>query len=104
MLRTRHALAFTLSAALLLGTLPATGTGITGYYQVRKLELSYYAESQTLTAQVHLSTGPAIKWTATSEQEKETLLQFAQMFAQWPTKMSVTLEEDKVVSFQVSIP
>lgn len=100
----RSALAFALAAALLLSAIPASGTGISGYYQVRKLELSYHPDSQTLKAQVHLTTGPAIQWTATSEAEKETLLRFAEMFSKWPTKMSVTLEEDKVVSFQIVIP
>jgi len=75
-----------------------------GYSEVTRLELGYVVERQALQARISLATGPSLIYEPASERDSDTLLRMAQIFGQKRTRMFVAAKDDKIKSFQISIP
>lgn len=77
---------------------------LSGYSEVTRLELGYVVERQALQARISLATGPSLIYDPVSDRDSETLLKMAQIFGQRGTRMFVAVKDDKIKSFQLSIP
>jgi hypothetical protein len=75
-----------------------------GYAQVNRLEVGYVPGTQSLQARVSLVTGPSLNYEATSEKDFYALFRMAEVFGQRGTRMFVVAKDDKIKSFQISIP
>ena len=75
-----------------------------GYSQVTRLELGYVPGRQSLQARISLASGLSLAYEAASAQDFEALFKMAQIFGQGGTRMFVVVKDDKIQSFQVSIP
>jgi hypothetical protein len=81
-----------------------TESQIGGYSQVTRLELGYVPGRQSLQARISLASGLSVTYEAANEQDFQALLKMAQIFAQHGNRMFVVVKDDKIQSFQVSIP
>ena len=75
-----------------------------GYSQVTRLELGYVPGRQSLQARISLASGLSVNYEAANQQDFEALLRMAQIFGQRGNQMFVVVKDDKIQSFQVSIP
>ena len=75
-----------------------------GYAEVNRLEVGYVPGTQSLQARVSLVTGPSLNYEATSEKDYDALFRMAEVFGQRGTRMFVVVKDDKIKSFQISIP
>ena len=92
-------------AALLILWYPRSAEGqLEGYAQVNQLEVGYVPGTQSLQARVSLATGPSLNYEATTDKDFDALLKMAQVFGQRGTRMFVAVKDDKIKSFQISIP
>ena len=98
-----------LSALLVAGLLmlwcprPVEGQ-LEGYAQVNRLEVGYVPGTQSLQARVSLATGPSLNYEATTDKDFDALFRMAQVFGQRGTRMFVVVKDDKIKSFQISVP
>ena len=94
-----------LIAGLLILWCPRPVEGqLEGYAQVNRLEVGYVPGTQSLQARISLATGPSLNYEATSEKDFDALFRMAQVFGQRGTRMFVVVKDDKIKSFQISIP
>jgi hypothetical protein len=94
-----------LAAGLLILWCPRPVEGqLEGYAEVNRLEVGYVPGTQSLQARISLATGPSLNYEATSEKDFDALFRMAQVFGQRGTRMFVVVKDDKIKSFQISIP
>lgn len=98
------------SAAALLAILatfwlaPAADAAVGGYEQVTRLELRYIYDRPLLEARFHLASGLALTQRIEDKTNIDRLFAAADTFAQQKVRMFVTAEEDRVISWHLSIP
>jgi len=72
--------------------------------QVTRLELAYRPGGDLLKARFTLASGMAVEWIPSDDADRDTLFRMADLFARFPSRMSVTLMEGAVTGMQVAIP
>ncbi len=91
-----------LAAALWLA--PSAEAQLGGHSQVTRLELRYTPDAGVLDARFHLASGLAVTHQIAGGEEIDRLLQAAEIHAGGRARMFVSVESDRVKSWQLSVP
>ncbi len=91
-----------LAAALWLA--PSAEAQLGGHSQVTRLELRYTPDSGVLDARFHLASGLAVTQRIDGGEEIDRLLRAAEIQAGGRARMFVSVESDRVKSWQLSVP
>jgi len=75
-----------------------------GYSQVTRLEIKYQVADGSVEARFHLASGIALTQKIEGETAIDRLHEMAQVFSQEDVRLFVTAEDDRVVSWTLSIP
>jgi hypothetical protein len=89
--------------SILVFVVPHARGGISGYSDMKKLDLAYVPGSSTLNARVTLVSGIGLTYETLDDQDADRLLKIAQIYAQPGVRLTVKVEENEIKGFQVSI-
>lgn len=71
---------------------------------VKRFELAYRPMGDLLKARFTLGTGMAVEWAPSDDMDRDTLFRMADLFARYPSRMTVTMTEGAVTGMQMEIP
>ncbi len=90
--------------AAVLWPAPPAEAQLGGQAQVTRLELRYTPDAAALDARFHLASGLAVTQRIEDGQEIDRLLRAVEIHAGGRARMFVTVESDRVRSWQLSVP
>jgi hypothetical protein len=93
----------TASATTLVYVVPGAQGGVSGYSDVRRLDLVFVPGSPTLKARVTLASGLGLIYETQDELDADRLLKIAQVYAHQGVRLAVYVEQDQIKEFHVSL-
>jgi hypothetical protein len=91
------------AASAVVSAVPHARADISGYSELRRLELAYEPGSPILKARLTLASGIALTYEAVDEQDAGRLFKMAQLYAQKGSRLAVLVEKDEIKEFRISI-
>ena len=83
-------------------TIQADGTG--QILLVNRLEMAYSPGPNALKVRFILASGMAVEWQPADDYDRDTIFRMADLIGRYPARMNVTMEDDKVTGFGITIP
>jgi hypothetical protein len=90
-------------AITVVSVVPHARGDISGYSELRRLELAYEPGGSILKARLTLASGIALTYEALDEQDADRLFKMAQLYAQKGSRLAVLVEKDEIKEFRISI-
>ena len=97
--------AATFSAALLfMAPQKARADGNGQILLVNRLEMAYSPGPNALKVRFILASGMAVEWQPADDYDRDTIFRMADLIGRYPSRMTVTMEDDKITGFGITIP